>query len=55
MAVLWIGLSALAFLALDLWNHHRQKKVKHKKVNLGFMLIEASVAMGAFGWWLISR
>lgn len=54
MAVLWIGFCFLVFLGLDIWNHHRQKKVKHKKVNWWFIAFEVLVVVGCFGWWLIN-
>lgn len=53
MAVLWIGFCFLVFLGLDVWNHHRQEKIKHKKANWAFIVFEAVVAIGCFGWWLV--
>lgn len=53
MMVLWVGICALIFLGLDVWNHHRQKKAKHKKVDWWFIVLEGSVALGCFIWYLV--
>ena len=51
MIPLWIGISFLVLLALDVWNH---RKVKHKASNRVFMFFEGAVALGCLVWWLVS-
>lgn len=55
MIVFWIGVAFLFLFALDAWNHHRQRKKRHKKSNFKFLVFEGIVAVGCLVVWAISN
>lgn len=55
MIVFWVGVAFLFLFALDAWNHHRQRKKRHKKSNFKFLVFEGIVAVGCLVVWAISN
>ncbi len=54
MTILWVGITFLAFLGLDIWNNYRGT-VKNKTRNRIFMVVEGIGAIVCFVWWVINQ